>query len=352
LINEKKFSTLQLLLPVQEAVVKAGKPIIAEDVEGEVQTTRVVCKLRGGLKVAAVKTPGSAEAEGHAPDPGASIKRRQQEKRPGIQLTDPGRRAYVLFSSAPVRSKLVHFAVRIALQEQLRRKARLRRKRMRSGPAETTPTEPPLSVADKYRASLCLLGKNGLQSLRKWKARGHCTYGELAALLPSDRSPSPGELDGLTGLLRSLAIELRGAGPPREPDRPLFNGKRILLVHPDTSIVRWIVRALEDAGAEVLVPRMNFNSVLACADRFALDGAVLNFISDRLPVLRLANRLHARKIPVVFYTAFDTRLVAQATAHMNRAIVSNPGSSKTIVSALASLMRGGCQPQSRSFLDN
>lgn len=246
----------------------------------------------------------------------------------------------------------MHFAVGLALMEQLRRKARLRRKRTPVLLPQNLPPKPPLSIESKYRVSLRLLGKDGLQFLQKWKARGHCTYGDVLALLPADRDVCTSEFEDLIAMLLSLAIELRDAPAPLRKESLLLDQKRILLVHPDHRIFNSIARALEDEGAEVLSPGMCAERVLSCINKSTLDGAVLNYITDRLPIVQIANRLHVRNIPIVFYTAFDAKLVARATAHIRCVIITNPGPMKGIVSALAALIAGGGKRRLHSFLDH
>jgi hypothetical protein len=246
----------------------------------------------------------------------------------------------------------MHFAVRLALREKLKRKARLRRKRAHPAPVQTFPPEPAFSVSSQYRASLRLLGEDALQLPQKWKARGHCTYDDVVERLPPNRHLSAPEIENLIAMFASLAIELREDPALKPNDDGLLTGKRILVLHCDVGIRWWIADTLEEEGAQTLLPHMQVDSVLRCIHETALDGAVLNFISSQLPILRIANRLHARAIPIVFYTAFDETHVTRATAHMNRAIVPNPGLAKDIASALAGLIAGKPKRRLRSFLDN
>jgi CheY-like chemotaxis protein len=229
----------------------------------------------------------------------------------------------------------MHFAVRYALQEQERRKARLRRKRRLTAAATEAAMLEPAPVADaQYRSCLHLLGGSAHKFLRQAKARGYCTYDEINAVLPEDEV-SADEIEKLFEMLATFGIELRE--DTLGDSLPFLDGKRILLIHPDAIIMWTIATALEEAGAEVITAS-NYDDALDRAAGPDLDGAIMNFILNGASPLGIAGRLDRRGVPIVFYTAFDANEVARLTAHFRCTIVTNPASMESVVSALAALL--------------
>jgi CheY-like chemotaxis protein len=257
---------------------------------------------------------------------------------------------------------IVHFAVRYALEEQQRRKARLRRKRRVSAAcAEPSPVESQLVDDCKYAAALRLLGAGQREFLRLVKKRGYCTFDELNARLPEDALLSCDEIEQLMDMFANLNIELRDAAPAVSDDLVLLEGKRILLIHPESLLLVCLTDALEEAGAEVIGVR-TLDGALHRAKQAGFDGAVMNFLLQGAPPLKVVEVLHERGVPIVFYTAIDAREVARQTGHINCAIVTNPGPREAVVAALAALLTKKSKPWAerlkpgqkrlRSFLDN
>jgi DNA-binding response OmpR family regulator len=118
----------------------------------------------------------------------------------------------------------------------------------------------------------------------------------------------------------------------------MLHGYRILIIHTEPLIGECLADALRAEGAEIVGPARGLKHAFECAEAVDLRLAVLNFIFEGGNTLPIAEHLHRRRIPIVFFTAMDREFMVRATTHLNATILANPADIGRIVPVIEQLI--------------
>jgi DNA-binding response OmpR family regulator len=119
--------------------------------------------------------------------------------------------------------------------------------------------------------------------------------------------------------------------------RLMLVGRRILVVHAEAMIGHRIASMLDGAGAEIVGPAHELGHALRCAAEPDLSAAVLNYVFHGGDTRPIAERLHARGVPIVFFTAMEPGFMAQVAVQFGAVVLSNPAEWDRIVTAVTDL---------------
>jgi DNA-binding response OmpR family regulator len=118
----------------------------------------------------------------------------------------------------------------------------------------------------------------------------------------------------------------------------MLNGHRILIVHADPMIGEHLALVLSAEGADIVGPVRSLKHALEFAEATDLHVGVLNFILEGGNTLPIAERLHQRAVPIVFFTAMDQEFMLRATGHLNATVLINPADETRIVPVIEQLI--------------
>ena len=118
----------------------------------------------------------------------------------------------------------------------------------------------------------------------------------------------------------------------------MLDGYRILIVHADPMIGEHLALVFMAEGADIVGPARDLKHALEFAETTDLRVGVLNFILEGANTLPIAERLHQRGVPIVFFTAMDREYMQRTTAHLNATVLANPADSTRIVPVIEQLI--------------
>jgi CheY-like chemotaxis protein len=118
----------------------------------------------------------------------------------------------------------------------------------------------------------------------------------------------------------------------------MLDGRRVLVVHSDVLIGLVIADRLEEEGAHIVGPAHNLEHALKCVEEPNVAAAVLNFVFHGGDTLLIAERLHARCVPIVFFTGMPQDFMAPICDRLDARLVVNSGNAEPIAAAVGQMI--------------